>query len=229
MREKIIVTILWVFLIIVFCVLAGSVSLVMAGYRLDWQTKRLTQTGLLYIAGSPRQAQVAINGAQVADKLPLRLSAVVPGEYRVVISKEGFIAWHKSFTIKPGEARTETDVRLFYIRPEVSDVTDPALIERVQSNTSLSPLINGQEIRIGASLVTRVSGELKSAALSLDRGHIYFQIGREVRVIEKDGTNELLLFTLSTDEPSQIIALAQDKEIALLDHGVVRRLRISSQ
>lgn len=208
--------------------LAGSVSLVAAGYQFDWQTKRLTQTGLLYIAGAPRQVTVTVNDAIVTNRLPFRLASVVPEEYTVQIAKDGYVSWHKRFTIKAGEARTETNVQLYLAKPEVAEVTDPALIKRVMSNTAQSPLINGQEIRLGNTLVTRVSGQLAAAQLSPDRGHVFFQVGREVRVIEKDGTNELLLYTLATEDPCQLVVLSDGKEIALLDGGAVKRLRVSN-
>jgi len=217
----------WTILVTLFVIIASSVSLVAAGYQFDWKTRRLTQTSLIFLSGRPRDAQVSINGQWVANRLPLRLSSVVPGTYDVVVEKEGYIPWRKTFSLDAGAARAETDIRLFLTRVEVSDVTDPELIQTVTENTSPSPLISDHELRVGSRLVTRVSGELKSAAASPDRSHIFFQVGRDVRVVEADGTNELLLFTLSAEESSNLLVLADGTELVLLDGTVVRRLRVS--
>lgn len=227
MSNKLWFTVLfWSVAITVFVVLATSISLVTAGYQFDWQTKRLTRTGFLFLSGEPRVAQVTVNGQVVANRLPLRLTSILPGEYDVLVEKDGYTAWRKRFHIEPGEARSESDILLFLAKPEVAEATDPELIEKVKANTDPSPLINGREIRFNNRLVTRVSGELLYAALAPNRRHVFFQVGREIRVIEIDGTNELLLFTLDGTNASQLVVLADANELALLDGPVVKRLRI---
>jgi len=224
--KRILPILFWITLILSFTILAGSVTLVAAGYQFDWQTKRLTQTGLVYLAGEPRQVSITVNGEIAGSRLPLRLAAVLPGEYDIVIEKEGYVPWRKLFTIEAGEAHTETDIRLFLIRPEVAAVSDPELVRKVQENTSPSSLIAGQEIRLGNRLVTRVSGELRATVATPDRSHVFFQIGKEIRVIEADGGNELLLYTLQADAPSYLIVQEDGEEVVLLDGGEVIRLRV---
>jgi hypothetical protein len=224
--KRLLPVLFWTTLALSFVILASSVSLVAAGYQFDWKTKRLTQTGLIYLAGEPRQVKVTINGEVAASRLPLRLSTVLPGDYEILIEKEGYVPWRKHFTVQAGEAHTETDLQLFLVKPEIATVSDPATIRKVEENTALSPLINGQEIRLGSRLVTRVSGELGAAAISPNRSHVFFQIGREIRVIEADGTNELLLYTLATDAPSHLIVLEDGQEVVLLDGAEVIRLRV---
>jgi hypothetical protein len=226
MRKKLLAIAVWIGLLSVFVILAASVGLVAAGYQIDWQERRLTQTGLLFLSGTPRMSHVFINGKQVADRLPLRLPTVFPGQYHVRIDKQGYASWRKSFTIHAGEARAETGIMLFLASPEVSVVTDPELIERVTNNTSPSQLITGNEIWTHNRLVTRVSGEIHAAVLSPSRSHVFFQVGQEIRVIETDGMNELLLYTLGSNTNAQLVALAAGKELAFLDNGTVKRLRI---
>lgn len=217
---------LWLFLITVFFFTATAVALMAAGYQVDWQNKRFIRTALLHLNGLPKPARIFVNNEFAAERFPVRLTDLPPGEYEVRVEKEGYVPWHKRFTLEPGEARSESDIRLFLIQPEVSVVTDPELINGVKNNRRPSLLIDGREIRSGSRLVTRVSGELKTAVLSPRRSHIYFQVGREIRVIETDGTNELLLFSLETDAASQLMVLADGKEIVFLDNEVVKRLRV---
>jgi hypothetical protein len=226
MTKKLTPLLFWIILPILFIVLSTSISLVTAGFQFDWQSKRLTQTGLIFLAGSPKKVEVFSNGELIAQRLPVNLSSVAPGEYNVEIKKEGYVTWRKAFYIESGEARSESDIILFWAQPEVSEVTDPQLIESVKINSEPSPLISGQEIRLNNRLVTRVSGTLRSAVLGPDRSHIFFQVDREIRVIEKDGGNETLLFLLGEDAPSQLLLLDEAEELALLDQGVVKRLRI---
>ena len=225
-RRLILTGLFWGSLTVLFLLLSASLGLVAAGYQFDWSSRRLQKTGLLYLAGEPRTATVTINGERVADRLPLRLPTVFPGEYDVVIEKDGYIPWRKTFSIAPGQARAQFSIKLFLREPEVSTVTDPELIQHVKENTDPSPLIVGRELRYNSHLVTRVSGTLLDATLSNDRAHIFFQIDREIRVIELDGTNERLLFTLEAARPAQLIPVEDDRELLLLDGGVVKRLRI---
>jgi len=226
MKKLLLPILFWGSLVALFLVLSTSVGLVATGYQFDWQNQRLTRTGLIYLAGSPRNVTVSINGSIVSNRLPVKLPTLFPGEYLVTIDKEGYASWKKTFSLLPGQARTESDILLFLLSPEVATVSDPELIQRVKNNTEASPLIDGNEIRFNNRLVTRVSGELLDAALSPNRSHVFFQVDKEIRVIETDGGNELVLFTIGSAGRSQLIVVDEAKDLIILDGDTVKRLRI---
>ena len=67
---------------------------------------------------------------------------------------------------------------------------------------------------------------MKAAAITSNRSHIFFQVDREIRVVELEGTNEVLLFTLSSSANSKLLVLDDGQEIALDDGGIIKRLRV---
>lgn len=227
MKKRILLPILfWIALTTTFVILSASVALTASGYQFDWDNKTLTRTGLLYLAGNPKSVTVEVNRKIVSDRLPLRLPTVLPGEYRINISKPGYVTWSKTFSIEPGEARAETEITLFLEEPEISTVTDPEMIEKVKIPHAISSLINEREIIYRDNIVTRVSTTIQDAALGSDRAHIFFQNDRVIKVIEIDGSNETSLYEMQNDNISNLLIANGGKEILLLDGVEVRRSRV---
>lgn len=219
-------TLFWALATLAFIGLSLSATLVAAGYKFDTVTFTLQRTGLLYLSGQPRAVTITVNGNTLGGGLPLKLSSLLPGDYDVEIAKDGYQTWAKSYRLGPGEARVETSIRLFLTEPERSVVTDPEVVKRVQNNTAASSLLHDKEISYQNELVTRVSGELKAAVLAADRGHVFFQVDKELRVIEIDGQNEEVLMHLADSAPSHLMLGENDKELLLLDGGQVVRLKV---
>lgn len=95
------------------------------GYRLDFEGKSLKSTGLLVATSTPDGASVYVDGKlKTATNNTLSL---VPGWYKVRISKEGYIPWEKRMRVQ-GEIVSETNAVLFPVAPTLRPLTTTGAI-----------------------------------------------------------------------------------------------------
>lgn len=99
------------------------------GYRLDFQKKSVSSTGILAISSSPRTAQVFING-EFKGVTDLNMN-MPPGKYTIEVKKEGYIPYTKSLMLK-GELVEAVDPILFPINPSLSPVTNLGINKAIQ-------------------------------------------------------------------------------------------------
>ncbi len=108
--------------IILFITLAAYAVLIASGYKINWQEKTLTQTGVLAINSSPGRATVTLNGKTLSRLTPLSLKYLLPGEYEVRIEKEGFLPYRNRVEVK---TKLITDLRetlLFLEEPPSEEI-----------------------------------------------------------------------------------------------------------
>ncbi len=96
---------------ILFIITAPTVVFYSSGYRIDWNPpengKRIVQTGGLFFKIEPKQASIYLNG-KLSKKTDFFFGSVLienllPKEYNVKISKDGYFSWEKKLTIKEKE------------------------------------------------------------------------------------------------------------------------------
>ncbi len=111
-------------LIFLFLVVATTLVILYGkGYRIgNWQTGKptISKTGLLVAKSIPDGAQVFINGnltSATDDTIDL-----LPGEYTVKITKEGYFPWEKKVRIQK-EVVTKADALLFPTAPRLENIT----------------------------------------------------------------------------------------------------------
>jgi dipeptidyl aminopeptidase/acylaminoacyl peptidase len=100
-----------------FLLIAPPVVLYSQGYRFDFFSKRITQTGSIFLKASPKQADVYINGGLEKRTDFLFGSALIgnllPKKYQVLIEKDGYLPWEKNLDVKEKMATEAKSVVLF--------------------------------------------------------------------------------------------------------------------
>jgi hypothetical protein len=92
--------------------LLGTISIVYSqGYRFDFQTKRIVQTGGIYLKVRPGPANVFIDG-KLKGKTDFFFSTIfiknlLPGKHKIRVEKENAFPWEKNLEVKEKEV-TET-------------------------------------------------------------------------------------------------------------------------
>ncbi len=175
--------------LISFFALAVPVLMYAAGYVFDWKEKELVATGGFYLTSSPKKAEVFINGKKEA-KTPALIKRLLPKEYQIEISKEGFHSWKKSLKI---ESSLVTEARDIFLVPQ--EPTFALVKNNLTPNFSLNEFINPQEKNI-------------------------FYIQQPSKIIYKTDqarsfNNQVSLVPVPGEGPFQIIANAEER-IALL-------------
>ncbi len=194
------------------------------GYQLNWRYWKLIKTGMIVLDGDPQDVSIKIN-QKYLEGLPLRMANVSPGSYEIIVSKDGYHSWQKNFEVPAGKAVTATDIVLFI--QLAKDTPTPANLDAQQvlseyQNRAESIEIKGSEIYWRGNLVTRFASPVLAAAMYPDNQHLVFQQDNEIRVIELDGTNNILLFSLQSSEPSAISFRDNGRTLIFLDGGQIK-------
>ncbi|MBI1971281.1 MAG: PEGA domain-containing protein [Candidatus Wildermuthbacteria bacterium] len=118
--------VLFTTLTILFLLLAPTIILYSQGYRFDWETKKLFQTGGLYIKATPSRADISVDGILTGKTDALFGSALLgdllPKTYRIRIEKEGYTSWEKTLEIKETLVTEAEHIILFPRRTGFSPV-----------------------------------------------------------------------------------------------------------
>lgn len=103
-----------IFILFTVLFLATSVILLLyaSGYRVT-RGGRIVETGILFVNGKPRDAQIFLNQKPVGVKLPLRLPHLIPSSYHIRVAKDGHYAWEKTLDIRPRETTFATELMLW--------------------------------------------------------------------------------------------------------------------
>lgn len=91
------------------------------GYRIDFEKKALSSTGILAVTSNPKAAKVYVNG-ELKGVTDVNVS-LSPGSYTVDIKKDGYTNWNKKVTLK-GELVLTLDALLFPFNPSLSPLTN---------------------------------------------------------------------------------------------------------
>ena len=207
------------FFIIAFFVISATLLAIYTtrGYRLDFSTKTFKPTGLLVASSNPPGAQVFIDGKlKTATNNTISLP---PGEYKVEIKKNGFIAWEKTLLLEK-ELVTQADAFLFPFVPDLKPLT----FTEVQN-----PLISPDNTKIVYSISLPLHEEPGSLAglWVVDLTDFFFNIGREPRQIVK--SNQSLDFSKANylwlpDSRQILVEFSQPSVKYLLDPNQLNNL-----
>lgn len=205
MKAKISWYVFWFVLITSFVFFAALIQLKANGWRLNFQTWQIVKTGMISLDGTPDSATVKINGKVFAGTLPTKIRDLAPGFYDVEVVAPNFRTWQKSIQIQPGQANIYQYIVLFLINPTEVAVPQGVTAETIKNEfqlTSTQIKIDGSQIYFQDKFVTRFSQNILAAIIYPDQNHIIFQQGNEIRAIDIDGSNNQLLLTLSSAEPT---------------------------
>jgi len=121
-------TFLFLSLLFLFTILTPSFILYSQGYRVDWKSKRLVQTGALYLKVIPTRADILVDGktSKTTDFFfgSALLGNLFPGSHLIQISKEGFVPWAKQMDIQERQVTDAKNIMLFPQIPAFSIAAD---------------------------------------------------------------------------------------------------------
>ena len=110
-------TILFIFCILLFLIIAPLTVYYSQGYRFDFTGRKVTRTGGIFLQVLPKQADIYLNGTFEKKTDFLFGSALVdnllPKKYKIEVKKEGYLAWEKTLEIKEKEVVESKSIILF--------------------------------------------------------------------------------------------------------------------
>lgn len=121
--EKRVRTILFFIFLLIFIVVAPLLTLYVQGYRFDFENKKLTQTGALFIKTmSPKQAEIYIDNKLIQKTDFFFSSALIenllPKKYNIKVQKQNYYTWEKNLEIKEKQVVEAKNIILFPQDPD---------------------------------------------------------------------------------------------------------------
>ena len=117
---------LFIIALLSFSILFPTLSLFLAGYRLNFEKKKIEQTGAIYIKTIPKNTKVTIDKKIKKETSPISgtvfIKNLLPKEYQVVIKKEGFYPWTKKLKVREQKVESAVVV-LFPQNISLSEIT----------------------------------------------------------------------------------------------------------
>ena len=130
-------TIIFIICLFLFILITPSIILYSQGYRFDFENKKITQTGGLFIKTSPKQTSIYLNDKEYKKTdfffSSLFIENLLPKKYKIEVKKEGYHSWIKNIGIKEKSVQEFKNIILF---PE--EVNFTSLDEKIE-NFWLSP------------------------------------------------------------------------------------------
>ena len=101
------------FFVITFVVVTSAILATAHGYRYDTQHSKWVKTGIIVVKSQPKTVDVFVDGEQVDNRTPSRISRIFPGDHTIRVSKEGYHTWEKRLTAQAHQTTFATDITLF--------------------------------------------------------------------------------------------------------------------
>lgn len=203
-------TILFFTFAALFVLAAPTVLFYSQGYRFDFETKKVVQTGGLYFKVAPRSAQVYLNGKLKGTTSLFTNSALVenllPKTYYAEIKKDGYRSWQKTLEVKESQVTEAKNILLFpeninfakldLTPKQISDTVSVLPANATSSDGDKVIEANDHEIWVSFPkekkkiFLSRFSEKI-CQVLWLNDYYIIFTVGDKIRTSSPDGSENL--------------------------------------
>lgn len=221
---------LWVIILLVIVCVAAYLIIFANGYKINYRSWKIEKTGMIYLKSEPKEVEVWINGELKSDKTPYKYAEIFPGKYELRLVKYGFTDWSYTFEVEPGMVSSNNYIKLFLSTPEnlIPNQAEIDSLDRLAQEREAKGLIikNENEIWFNDVLITRFSQPIKKVVWHPDLKHIFFQIGKEIRIMEPDGSNNTKLIGLESDKVSTFVPLESGKYLLYRDGDSTKKIRL---
>ena len=107
--------ILYIVFVLLFFIITPAILFYAAGYNFDFKNSAIERTGILIIKTDPRGAQVHLGDKRKYNWLytlfygdkplltPLKLHNLLPDDYDITVTKDGYFGYHKKIILYPGQ------------------------------------------------------------------------------------------------------------------------------
>ena len=114
--------------ILFFIFTTPTILLYAYGYSFDWQKKKPVLTGGLYLKSIPKKAEIYLDN-KLKNETPALIKRLVPKNYQIRITKEGFHPWQKKLKIESQLVTEAKNILLIPVDPEIEIVDEKLSID----------------------------------------------------------------------------------------------------
>jgi len=240
-------TVLFIVCATLFILTAPLVILYSQGYRFDFETKRVVQTGGIYLRTSQRNAEIYLNG-KLKDTTSIFTNSclienLLPKTYSVEIKKKGYHAWQKNLEVREKQVAEAKNVLLIRQNPNFSIAATStkeidsivSVIEPSATSSDKNRLIEFNEHEIWLSFtetrndkifrdsrekvfLTRFSGTIGEVFWFGDY-YLIFNVGNKIKIAETDDRDRLNIIDLVEFESPEIFWEGENNRLYILSKG----------
>ena len=114
--------------ILFFVIVAPTALLYSYGYSFDWQKKKVVLTGGFYFESLPKKANVYLND-KLKEKTPVFIKRLLPKEYQIKITKDGYHSWQKNLRIESKLVTEAKNILLIPLNPKIKIINEALPID----------------------------------------------------------------------------------------------------
>ncbi len=115
--------------ILFFVLITPATLLYSWGYSFDWQDKKLVLTGGFYFTSVPKNADIYINDQLQEKGTPTLIKRLLPKEYQIRISEQGYHSWQKTLKVESKIVTEAKNILLIPLNPKIETVNENLAID----------------------------------------------------------------------------------------------------
>ncbi|MBI5621571.1 PEGA domain-containing protein [Candidatus Falkowbacteria bacterium] len=219
--------------IILFLATAPLLVLYTAGYRYNFKKTAIQKVGALSVKPQPATADIYLNGQrQVGSRSDntLRLNNLLPGQYQVTVSLDGYYPWEKTLEVSSNVNTFVNQAVLFKNNPPENIIDAPISQSLASTDKQLlafqtSPglqLINLNNEQV--SLLNQESDTAQLIAWSPDNANLLIKTEGQFIILNINNPDSPL--SLQAMVPTTFISLTWDPQANYLLYGLDDRYRL---
>jgi hypothetical protein len=186
------------------------------GYRYNMPVGRWQKTGMVIVSADPRSSKLRLDGQSYLITQDTRIPHLLPGKYRLQVSKTGYQPWMETVIIDPGYVAHLETVSLFLEEPIPAATSERAIELLANPPVNDTVRITEGEIWYRTQFVSRFVTPPSNAVLYSTGKHVLYALGKQIRITEINGSHDFLLYERTNDNATPLVEV-DDKTIAFLD------------
>lgn len=185
----------FIFMIAVFLIITPVLLFYASGWRYDTETKSLEKVGAITIETEPDGASVFLDEKLLNKKTPLDLNSLLPGQYRLTITKEGYFDWSKTIQVESTKLIRIPPIHLLKLQPNIQPLLDNSftIIKQSPDKAKIATFRNNL-----IEIINLKSGEVLFNSIVNNKINDFLWSANSKKIIAQSETNSFLLIDLSS-------------------------------
>ena len=209
-------TVIFLICIFLFVLIAPSVIFYSQGYRVNFEQKKIVQTGGFYFKVMPSRAEIYLNGKLKKSTSMITSAAYIenllPQKYKIEIKKDDFYAWEKTLEVREKEVTKAENIILLPQNIAFTAVDKIPKIGTSATSTDKEKVVESDGYEISVILLekkekiflTRFSEKIGNI-FWLNDYYLIFNVGNKIKIGEIDTRDGLNTIDLAEFEKPSIV------------------------
>ena len=181
---------------VIFLTLSALAIYYSLGYEINWQTRKIQQTGNLYVnIRNNVPAAIYVDGQLEPSSRPLTLSHVFPGQYALRVNAEGYQPFQELIRVDKNTVSAVHNLILIKIIPEEVSISPDWLPILPTTPDNRAIVRNANELWVDNKFVTRTSQDILQARFYVDGRHVIYQEAGAIWMLDTESVTTVLLLS----------------------------------